>query len=140
MRLLQILIRGRFFFPAPFFETITDKVYVSAYQSNRLFMRNTIMASKMVCSESQNDQSEKKLFLRWDFWSSQPKIVNFETINGIGSTLSYVNYMVAHIGHYYCGLHAKYRRVWPLKYQYCQKIVPCLRQTRLTRHASMSFG
>ena len=78
--LLRKLIRRRFFCPAPFFKIITDKVYVSAYQSNRLFMRNTIMASKMVCSESQNDQSEKKLVTQVGWlvehcgWLTQPSV------------------------------------------------------------------
>ena len=50
--LLRKLIRRRFFCPAPFFKIITDKVYVSAYHSNPLFMKNSKMMMNNIFSKS----------------------------------------------------------------------------------------
>ena len=40
LRLLQILIRGRLFLLVPFLKMITEKIYISAYHSIPLFIKN----------------------------------------------------------------------------------------------------
>ena len=50
--LLQILMRRKWYLPAPFFWIITIKVYVSAYHSNPIFMENSNMIMNNIFSKS----------------------------------------------------------------------------------------